>query len=162
MKPLVHDSARANVCFRSVSVRTILVGVDDSPGSMTALRWAADLAAPLRASLVLLHVFEPLAHVQDLTPGMDLKALRERIATTIQSACAGELQGRDVEHRLMVREGLPLDVLAHVADEVSADLIVVGARRLGRMEALLLGSTSSRLSQRTRRPVVVLHAGEHA
>ena len=142
-----------------MSVRTILVGVDDSPGSLAALRWAAELAGPLRARLVLLHVFEPLAHVHALAPGMDLKSLRERVVATLESACDRELSGRGVEHRLMVREGLPLDVLVQVADEVSADLIVVGARRLGRVEALLLGSTSSRLAQRTRRPVVVLHAG---
>lgn len=142
-----------------MSVRTILVGVDDSPGSMTALRWAADLAVPLRAKLVLLHVYEPLAHMGALAPGTDLKTLRERTAATLQRACAAELQGRDVEHALIVREGLPLDVLVEVADEVAADLIAVGARRLGTLEALLLGSTSSRLAHRTRRPVVVLHAG---
>jgi nucleotide-binding universal stress UspA family protein len=145
-----------------VSVRTILVGVDDSPGSLAALRWAADLAGPLRASLVLLHVYEPLAHVDELQPGVDLRMLRERTEASLQAVCAAQLQGRGVEHRLMVREGMPLDVLVDVADEVSADLIVVGARRLGRVEALLLGSTSSRLAQRTRRPVVVLHQGAEA
>lgn len=145
-----------------MSVRTILVGVDDSPGSLAALRWAADLAGPLQASLVLLHVYEPLAHVGELQPGLDLRALRERTEASLQAVCAAQLQGRGVEHRLMVREGLPLDVLVDVADELSADLIVVGARRLGRVEALLLGSTSSRLAQRTRRPVVVLHLGAGA
>jgi len=145
-----------------VSVRTILVGVDDSPGSLAALRWAAGLAGPLRASLVLLHVYEPLAHVDELQPGVDLRMLRERTEAALQGVCTAELQGRGVEHRLVVREGMPLDVLVDVADEVSADLIVVGARRLGRMEALLLGSTSSRLAQRTRRPVVVLHQGAEA
>ena len=140
-----------------MSVRTILVGVDDSPGSMAALRWAADLAGPLRASLVLLHVYEPLAHVGALEPGMDLKSLRERNVATLQAVCARELQGRGVEQSLVVREGMPLDVLVEVADEISADLVVVGARRLGTLEALLLGSTSSRLAQRTRRPVVVIH-----
>jgi nucleotide-binding universal stress UspA family protein len=124
---------------------------------MAAMRWAADLAGPLRAALVLLHVYEPLAHVGALEPGMDLKSQRERNVATLQAACTRELQGRGVEQRLMVREGMPLDVLVDVADEISADLVVVGARRLGTLEALLLGSTSSRLAQRTRRPVVVIH-----
>ena len=140
-----------------MSVRTILVGVDDTPGSLGALAWAAGLAAPLAARLVLLHVFEPLAHVGELAPGTDLAALRERAVRTLKGAPSQDLSKRGIEHSVLVREGMPLDVLVQVADEVDADLIVVGARRLGLLEALVLGSTSSRLAQRTRRPVVVIH-----
>lgn len=140
-----------------MSVQTILVGVDDSPGSLGALRWAADLAEPLGARLVLLHVFEPLAHVEELTPGTDLAALRERTTASLKGAPCEDLRRRGIAYEVVVREGQPLDVIVDVADAVAADLIVVGARRLGRVQALALGSTSSRLPQRTRRPVVVLH-----
>lgn len=140
-----------------MSVKTILVGLDDSPGSLDALRWAADLAAPLGARLVLLHVFEPLAHVGELAPGTDLKTLRERTADTLRGTPCEDLRRRGIAHELLVREGLPVDALVDVADEVDADLIVVGARRIGRLQAILLGSTSSRLVHRTARPVVVLH-----
>jgi nucleotide-binding universal stress UspA family protein len=140
-----------------MTVKTILVGVDDTPGSLAALRWAAELAEPLRARVVLLHVFEPLAHVGKLAPGTDLVALRERTATALRGAPCDDLRRRGIEHELLVREGLPIDVLVDTADEIAADLIVVGARRLGRLQALVLGSTSSRLAQRTARPVVVLH-----
>ena len=140
-----------------MSVKTILVGLDDSPGSLEALRWAADLAAPLGARLVLLHVFEPLAHVGELAPGTDLETLRERTENTLRGAPCEDLRRRGIAHELWVREGLPIDVLVDVADEVEADLIVVGARRMGRLQAIVLGSTSSRLVHRTARPVVVLH-----
>lgn len=140
-----------------MTVKTILVGVDDTPGSLAALRWAVELAEPLRARLVLLHVFEPLAHVGELAPGTDLRALREQAERSLHGAPCDDLRRRGLPHEVLLREGLPLDVLAEVADEVDADLIVVGARRLGRLQALVLGSTSSRLPQRTHRPVVVLH-----
>lgn len=140
-----------------MTVKTILVGVDDSPGSLGALRWAAELAEPLRARLVLLHVFEPLAHVGELAPGKDLRALRDEVERSLRGEPCESLRRRGIAHELLVREGLPLDVLVETADEVGADLVVVGARRLTRLQSLVLGSTSSRLAQRTRRPVVVLH-----
>ena len=140
-----------------MTVKTILVGVDDSPGSLGALLWAADLAEPLRARLVLLHVFEPLAHVAELAPGKDLRALREETERKLRGEPCEELRRRGIAHELIVREGLPLDVLVEAADEVDADLIVVGARRLTRLRSLVLGSTSSRLAQRTPRPVLVRH-----
>lgn len=143
-----------------MSVETILVGVDDSPGSLAALHWAAELARPLGARLVLVHVFEPLAHLEQLQTGSDLVAVRGRVELELRDGPCAELSRTGIRNELLVREGLPVDVLADVADEVDADLLVVGARRLGRVRALLLGSTSSRLPQRTRRPVVVLHGPE--
>ena len=140
-----------------MSVATILVGVDESSGSLNALAWAADLAEPLGARLVLCHVFEPLAHLGELAPGTDLVALRERTERSLRGAPCEDLRRRGIAHEVLVREGLPLEVLVGVADQVAADLIVVGARRLGRLQALVLGSTSSRLAQRTHRPVVVIH-----
>lgn len=140
-----------------MSVRTILVGVDATPGSLGALGWAAELAEPLHARLVLLHVFEPLAHLDKLTQGKDFCSLRDQAEHSLQTGPCEELRRRGIEHELLVREGLPLAVIVQVADEVGADLIVVGARRLGGLQSLVLGSTSSRLPQRTTRPVVVWH-----
>jgi nucleotide-binding universal stress UspA family protein len=140
-----------------VSVRKILVGGDASEGTRAALRWAAELAADLRARVVVVHAFEPLAHLEELGPGADLVAARERAEAELRGSVCEDLRARGVEHEARLREGLPARVLIDVADEVDADLIVVGARRRGPWKKLLLGSTSSALPQLTSRPVVVVH-----
>jgi nucleotide-binding universal stress UspA family protein len=141
-----------------MSVRTILVGVDDSLGSRAALAWAGALALDLGARVVAVHAFEPLAHVQDLAPGVDLRALRERETAKVAGPLCADLRARGIPHETLVREGDPATVLVDVADSIAADLLVVGARRQGNLRGLLLGSTSSRLAHLTRRPVVIVHA----
>jgi nucleotide-binding universal stress UspA family protein len=58
--------------------------------------------------------------------------------------------------RTELRDGNPVQVLLAVADEVDADLIVVGSRGFGGFPTLLLGSTSTQLAQHSRRPVVIV------
>lgn len=145
-----------------MSVQTILVGVDDTPGSRTALSWAADLAADLGARLMLVHVFEPLAHLAELSPGVDLRALREKVTEKYQGPYCADLRQRGLDHHVRVLEGEPASVLVDAAEAAGADLIVVGARRQSRVRSLLLGSTSSSLAQLTPRPVVIIHAPEEA
>ena len=55
-----------------------------------------------------------------------------------------------------LRDGNPVQVLLAVADEVDADLIVVGSRGFGGFPDLLLGSTSTQLAQHSRRPVLIV------
>jgi len=140
-----------------VSVHTILVGGDASEGTLAALRWAAKLAADLGARVVVVHAFEPLGHLGELAPGADLLAARTRSEVELRGPVCEELRARGVEHKALLREGIPARVLVEVAEEVDADLIVVGARRRGPWRKLLLGSTSSALAQLTSRPVVIVH-----
>ena len=88
-----------------MSVRRILVGVDESEGSCAALAWATELAQDLGARLVLLHVFEPLAHLAELAPGSDLRAARDRAAAALRGPmCAGvRRRERPVRQRAAAR-----------------------------------------------------------
>lgn len=140
-----------------MSVRTILVGVDDSAGSREALRWAADLGADLGARLVVAHVFEPLEHLAEVDPRTDLRALRERAAKVVEEEVCKPVRQRGVPYAVRVLEGLPAQALADAGEEAQADLIVVGARRRGRVKDLLLGSTSRSITHLTTRPVAIIH-----
>jgi nucleotide-binding universal stress UspA family protein len=55
--------------------------------------------------------------------------------------------GARVEVETHAREGDPADVIIRVAEELGAELIVVGSRGLTGLERFLLGSVSSKLSQ---------------
>jgi nucleotide-binding universal stress UspA family protein len=57
---------------------------------------------------------------------------------------------------VLVREGSPLEVIMTVADEVRADVIVVGTRGLRGADHVLLGSVSAAVVGHAKRPVLVV------
>lgn len=139
-----------------MSIEIIAVGVDDSPGSRAALDWAADLALGLGAEIVAVHCFEPLAHLEELKPGTDLRSLRSAAERELEEVLCAPLRERSVRHRAVLREGEPAGVLGDVARESGADLVVVGARRRGPWKDLILGSTSRKLSQAAQVPLTIV------
>jgi nucleotide-binding universal stress UspA family protein len=143
-----------------VSVDLIVVGLDDSPGSCAAVRWTADLAAQLGARVVAVHAYEPLGHLDEIEPGTDFAEVREHVRQKAISEWCDPFIADHVSHEIRVEEGRPADVILDVAREVDADLIVLGARRLGLVRTLTLGSTSHKVIHEARRPVTVLHPPE--
>jgi nucleotide-binding universal stress UspA family protein len=104
---------------------TILCDVTDPLAGRSAAGFAGALATRLRLRLVLVHVVSGLtqAALESVT-GRQLRSGAERTLATI----ARDL-GPDVETRMAV--GDHAEVLARVAAEEGADLIVVGGRPAG-------------------------------
>ena len=141
-----------------MSVELIVVGVDNSPGSCTAVRWAGDLAAHLGATVVAVHAFEPLDHLDKVEPGTDFAAIRDAIEGDLRNEWCAPLTRTDVQMETVIKEGRPADVVLAVAREIDADLIVLGARRMGWLRELTLGSTSQRVLHEANRPVTIIHS----
>jgi nucleotide-binding universal stress UspA family protein len=76
----------------------------------------------------------------------------------LQSAerMAERLREQDVEAMAEVRPGQVVRGILVYAEEVEADLVVVGASRLGPVARRLLGDVPLELVQRSRRPVLVV------
>ena len=136
----------------------IVVGYDGSPHSLRAARHAAALAARLSRELVLLHV----------TTGEGVKA-DEELARDLYAAGVrglGDDPGRpglDLDVRLAVEDGDPVQVLAAVGREEAAALLVTGTRGRNALSSALLGSVSVGLVSAAGRPVALVpaSAGEH-
>lgn len=141
-----------------MSTYRILIGTDGSADAQYAVSEAAELAARLSAEVVLVHAFEPLDHLQDLDGGRDLSELEAEYERRLVEEWSGPLTDRGVPTVTRIAHGNPAEVVCDLADEVDADMIVVGARGLGRLESLLLGSTSSRVVNASMRPVLVIPA----
>jgi nucleotide-binding universal stress UspA family protein len=131
----------------------ILLGIDDSPGSMAAVEWCARLARDLGAKVVAVHVYEPLAHLGDVEPDHDFGTIRDEVQRALDTEWARPLFGLDYGTRLM--EGLPHKVILREAAD-GFDLIVLGARRLGPIREAL-GSTSNRVVHDAAIPVTIIH-----
>jgi nucleotide-binding universal stress UspA family protein len=138
-----------------VTVDRILVGVDGSDNSRVALAWAADLALALGAELTAVHAFGLLESVAT-EPGTTTEDRRRATEHRFTTEWSAVLDDRNVRAKRVLRDGDPVSVLLRVADETDAQLVVVGSRGLGARPELLLGSTSSHVAQRSRRPVVII------
>ncbi len=141
-----------------MKIERIVVGVDGSDNSHTALAWAADLARALDAEVVAVHsvgLLERFAagqHDQDDANSADTRHLFDT------DWCA-VLDDPTVRSTRLLRDGNPVSVLLSAAEEFDAGLVVVGSRGLGGYPELLLGSTSTQVAQRCNRPVVIIPAG---
>lgn len=134
----------------------ILIGTDGSPNAQEAVEFAADLAQRLGAKATLVHTFEPLAHLDRLKPETDLNSLEAAARESLDHEWAAPFRDRGVEYQTRLAHGVPAEVVLDLADEIEADLVVVGARGLGRLQMLTMGSTSSKVVHAGRRPVVVV------
>ncbi len=129
----------------------VVAGYDGSPHSRRAARHAAALAARLGRELVLLHV------TGDEGVRPDEKLARELYAAGVGGL--GDKPGsRDLKVRLAVEEGDPVQVLAAVAREHAAALLVTGTRGRNALRSALLGSVSVGLVSVAGRPVALVPA----
>lgn len=138
-----------------MDIRRIVVGTDGSDNARRALGWAASLASACGAEVVAVHCLGLLFHptATDLEPA---QPHRDEIRALLDGEWSAPLRDAGVEHRTELRDGSPVSVLLAVADEVDADLVVVGSRGVGGFPGLLLGSTSTQLAQHSSRPVLIV------
>lgn len=136
----------------------IVVAVDGSAGSARALEWAVALAVDLGAEVVAVHA---LGLLDELEPGTKVpaQAHREEIRRRFEGVWCAALDAEEVPARRLLRDGSAVPVLLAVADEVDADLVVLGSRGLGGYPELLLGSTSTQVAQQSHRPVAIIPGG---
>jgi nucleotide-binding universal stress UspA family protein len=139
---------------------TIVVGVDGSPESREALRWALEEARLREANLRAVHAW---GNPYVLTPGygipedFEVPALHEaseKLLSSIVTEVAGE--SPEVEIELAAVEGAPGSVLVEQAK--GADLLVVGSRGHGGFVGLLLGSVSQQCANHSPCPVLIVRS----
>lgn len=134
----------------------ILLAVDGSDGSLNAAKHVARLAREgLALDAVVVHVQAPLLFIDLLLPMNDEKLARltqEQGRQAVAPACA-VLRDAHVSHRVEITAGEPGRRIIELAAELGADLIVLGARGLGPVKGLLLGSVSSAVLQLAPIPV---------
>lgn len=146
-----------------MALATIVVGVDFSDEAALASRLALAVARRAGARLVLVHA----AAMPDAAYGVPdsmvgtrdayLAILRDRVAD--DQRALGELrerldgQGAEVSH--LVIDGFADDAIGHTAEELGADLVVVGSRGRRGLSRLLLGSVAERVVRTSPVPVLV-------
>ena len=135
----------------------IVVGVDGSPESRRAVRWAAEEARLRGAHLSVIHAFSlPHLGIAGQSLATDVVVLIQREARDLVENEVEELgeTAAGLEISCAAAEGTPVQVLLDAAEE--ADLLVVGSRGRGGFGALLLGSVSQQCAHHATCPVVIV------
>src|SRR6516165_3532510 len=143
-------------------IERVLCAVDFSDESRHSIDHAVVIAGWYRATIVALHVFNPVyIHVPAIpTVGYrgdpvpdeeELKRIHENLGATF---CSAREKGIDVE--TVVEIGQPAACIVGAAASRGADLIVLGTHGHGGFEHLMLGSVTEKVLRKAACPVLTV------
>ena len=134
-------------------IKSIVVGTDGSDTARKAVQEAADLAAAVGAEINLVSAYVPVSSQRlreetrqapgdvqwQVTPREDVDSMLSEAEKIVKGAGVKEVHTH-------AREGDPADAILDVAEEQSADLVVVGNKGMSGAKRFLLGSVPNKVS----------------
>lgn len=138
-------------------LKKILVPVDFSQAGKPSLSYARFLARQTGASLLLVHVIEPVNYQPDfhyILP--DLPETREHINRELGALQVGQFRG--IKTLSEIRNGQAFQQIVRAANEGKADLIVMATHGHTGLQHILLGSTAERVVRHAECPVLVVRS----
>ncbi len=132
--------------------KTILFSIDSSPGAKKVVQTVLDMAELCQSKVVLLSVVES---PENSDPAHPEQTSTEAVASLLEQA-KKVFEQRGFEAQTIEREGNPAFIICDVADEVSADLVVIGCRGTGLTEEGREDSVSARVINLSPCPVLVV------
>ncbi|WP_112470948.1 universal stress protein [Streptomyces triticisoli] len=134
----------------------LVVGVDGSDPSLTAVDWAVDEAARHGRSLRLVYASLWERYEGAVPSGSAERPSEQVMAEHIVASSAERAQRRNADVKVST-DILPEDAVSALLDEGNtASALVVGSRGRGGLKGLLLGSVSLAVAARAHCPVVVV------
>jgi nucleotide-binding universal stress UspA family protein len=136
----------------------MVVGLDGSDASLIALELVTRTTWPINTSIRLVGAYELGTEWTGLAPGVSgagSDAESQRKLFDVVQALADPLRRRGYATETAIARGRAADVLLAEADDLMADLIVVGSRGRGEAASALLGSVSAALVDHAACPVLV-------
>jgi nucleotide-binding universal stress UspA family protein len=154
-------------------IETILYTTGLGPGAPYIFRYALALARQHKAKIVAVHGMEPLTTFgqslveqyisHESSEQMHSKAretvkirLQERMEKLCTSECNYEPPCDNPVSAIHVVDGFPDQVIVNTANEISADLIVMGAQSHGKVSEVVMGSTTRKVLHNATQPVLVV------
>lgn len=136
-----------------MTISDILVGVDGSDNALRAVQVAADLAVLSQAKVDLLFVVGPAEYTM-LTGREVWMNEGSKIGATELGKASEILKKMNVRHSTDVDFGHPAEVILKRSERAS--MIVLGTRGIGAVRGMIFGSVSTRVSQHSKVPVLIV------
>jgi nucleotide-binding universal stress UspA family protein len=141
---------------------SIVVGTDGSETASCALVQAIQLAGPLGATLDVVSAYQPVkkarlnAESKEAPEGFQWAINPHEDVDATLRAAADAAVSAGVEARTHARQGDPADAIIDVAEEQSADLIIVGNKGMTGTKRFLLGSVPNKVSHHAPCSVLII------
>jgi len=144
-----------------LTLKNILVPIDFSDTSRTALQYAVPFAKQFEARITLLHVVDLPMYPQEfgyvlVDESQTLDGQKKSLADLAARTIAPELLAQTI-----VRRGAAWDAVIAVAREMQADLIITTTHGYTGLKHVLMGSTAERIVRHAPCPVLVVREKEH-
>lgn len=141
--------------------QTVVVGTDGSDSSLRAVERAGALASGAGAKLIVATAYFPASDDQRAADTLKdegyktsgnapIYAILREAKDRAKAAGANEIEERSIV-------GAPVDALVELAEEVGADLLVVGNVGLSTIAGRLLGSVPANVARRSKSDVLIVH-----
>jgi nucleotide-binding universal stress UspA family protein len=148
--------------------KKILYATDLSKNSSYAFLYAIDMAKKHDARIVILHAIEPIPAYAEVYGAMTdefKKKQHEEIIESMKEHLQGFCKKAEDEigppcvelvSKILVPVGYPPNEILNAADKEGCDVIVIGTHGKGFLAHTFLGSVSSAVLHRTRKPVLTI------
>lgn len=144
-------------------MKNVLIPIDFSDVTEAVLECAEGLARPWDGKLWLLHCIAespPIGTVGEIPTFVPIPemSLRERFPDEFRKLeeLTASRRARGLETEMLVRNGSVVDSIIAVADQIEADLIVLGSHGHGALYELVVGTITQAVLQRSSRPILVV------
>jgi len=150
------------------AIKKILFATDLSKNSAYAFYYAVHMAKRDDAEIVILHAVEPLPSMLISFKDFEHKVAKDRWEETVKKFkeqiqdISAKVDARtgissvDLISNILIRLGHPVEEILKAVDEEGCDVIVLGSHGKGFLEKTFLGSVSSSVLHRARKPVLIV------
>ena len=137
----------------------VLVGADDSPTARRAIEAAAEIVAMSGGTLHNLSAYEPKALSEGFLPSEFKNLNKEGEIDALLQVLSFITKSKGINPVLHAMTGDPADALIKKADELGADLVVVGNRGMKGVRRVL-GSVPNKVAHGVNCSVIVVDTTE--
>jgi nucleotide-binding universal stress UspA family protein len=140
-------------------LKRMLIAIEDGCADEQVVDTGLDLAVDEGAEVIFVHVISIPG--ESFVPAGDVARVPERATNDALVEACEKAHARGLQATSELLIGYPARQLALLAEDLDADLIIVGSRRLNALKRAVLGSTSrALLTESSRRVLVVPLAAE--
>jgi nucleotide-binding universal stress UspA family protein len=143
-----HSTCPVLIAKTTTTMSNMLVGIDGSRNSTSALRFAARLGHVMNSKITLLNVQDRRLH--EVSP-----ETARQCGEFVITKAIGRLEDKSIIADRKVEFGVPQDVIVETAEQGRHDLIVVSRIGEGIVNRFLLGSVSDDVTHKARCSVLV-------
>lgn len=143
-----------------LKIKNILVPIDFSDYSKSALKYAVDFAKNFNAKMHLIYVVEPIIYPPDFSMGQIAMPsvnteMDERAKEELNKLAKQEIPP-EITCNIIIKTGKPFVEIIETAAEKDVDLIIIATHGHSGVEHILFGSTAEKVVRKAPCPVLTL------